>query len=51
MGCVVVIARIKQAVALRKRKQVRLVEQERARRAYWAKQRKAWANDPLRGVA
>jgi len=46
-----VIARLKQSVALRKRKQVRLVEQERARRAYWAKQRKRWAKDPLRGVA
>jgi hypothetical protein len=42
------IARIKFWLALRKRKQARLIEQDRARKAYWATVRKAWANDPLR---
>lgn len=44
-------ARIKLWWQLRQRRIVRKAEQERAKRAYWTAQRKAWANDPLRGPA
>ena len=33
---------------LAERKTARKIEQRRASQAYWAKQRKVWANDPLR---
>ena len=36
--------------ALRKRKAIRKVEQQRAKQAYWAGRRKQWAQDPLRAV-
>lgn len=45
------IARARLWLALRKRKAIRKVESERAKQAYWAGRRKAWANDPLRGVS
>jgi len=45
------IARIKLWLALYRRKQARKVEQERAKRAYWAAQRRQWSRDPLRGRA
>jgi hypothetical protein len=45
------IARWRLNRSLKARKAVRLVEQERARKAYWQSQRKRWANDPLRGEA
>lgn len=44
-------ARIKLWWQLRQRRIVRKAEQKRARDAYWTAQRKAWANDPLRGQA
>lgn len=45
------IATVKLSLTLRRRKQVRIVEQQRAKQAYWTAQRKAWAQDPLRGAA
>lgn len=44
------IARIKLWLALRKRKAIRIAEGERVRQGKLAAQRKAWAQDPLRGV-
>ena len=35
---------------LEKRKAARIIEQQRAKQAYWNARRKAWANDPLRGA-
>ena len=43
--------RRKLAKALRRRKAARIVEQQRAKQAYWAAQRERWAQDPLRGEA
>ena len=45
------IARFRFWLALRKRKAIRKVESERVRQGKLAAQRRAWANDPLRGVA
>ncbi len=42
------IARIKLALALRKRRTIRKVESERVRQGKLAAQRERWANDPLR---
>ena len=44
------IARFRLWLALRRRKSARIVEQQRAKQAYWTAKRKAWANDPLRGA-
>lgn len=33
---------------LEKRKAARIIEQQRAKQAYWTAKRKAWANDPLK---
>ena len=44
------IARARLWLALRKRKAIRKVEQQRAKQAYWAGRRKQWAQDPLRGA-
>lgn len=46
-----IIANVKLSLTLRKRKAARIIEQQRAKQAYWTAKRKAWANDPLRGVA
>ena len=45
------IARIKLALALHKRRTIRKIEGERVRQGKLAAQRKRWAQDPLRGVA
>jgi hypothetical protein len=41
------IARFKLWLALRRRKTDRIVEQERARKAYWQAERRRHDNDPL----
>jgi hypothetical protein len=41
------ISRLKLWLALRRRKAVRIAEQERARKAYWQAERRRHANDPL----
>lgn len=46
-----IIANVKLSLTLRKRKAARIIEQQRAKQAYWTAKRKAWANDPLRGAA
>ncbi len=46
------IARIRLWLALRRRKALRIAEQERSRRSYWKRQRELHRNDPLmRGQA
>lgn len=45
------IARIKLALALHKRRAIRKVEGERVRQGKLTAQRERWANDPLRGAA
>ena len=45
------LARIKLALALRKRKAIRKVESERVRQGKLAAQRERWAQDPLRGAS
>lgn len=42
-----IIANVKLSLTLRKRKQLRIVEQERSRKGYWAAVRKHHARDPL----
>ena len=45
------LARIKLALALHKRRAIRKIEGERVRQGKLAAQRKRWAQDPLRGAA
>lgn len=42
------VATVKLSLTLRKRKAARIIEQQRAKKAYWTAKRKAWANDPLK---
>jgi hypothetical protein len=47
-----IIASVKLSLTLRKRKAARIIEQQRAKQAYWEAVRKHHARDPLwRGVA
>lgn len=44
------IARVKLWLALRRRRKLRMIEGERVRQGKLTAQRKAWANDPVRGA-